>query len=191
MLDRLRSLREEPTAARLLPEAAAQIDRYASSAKPLVDQAAAAGVAFADEALGHQGHTPGGTPNVEDIAQEAATTIVESLRRRLEHAISASAGDDQAGLAEAVGSAYREWKSERIERVAGDVLAAAFSRGTWSEVPEGTLLRWVVEDTDGPCPDCDDDALAGGLPKGEAFPTGQPYPPAHTGCRCLLVPIRD
>jgi hypothetical protein len=148
-------------------------------------------VAFAAEALGRDGQAHGGPPDVEDVAREAATTIVESLRRRLEHAISASAGDDQAGLVEAVGSAYREWKSERIERVAGDVLAAAFSRGTWSEVPEGTLLRWVVEDTDGPCPDCDDDALAGGLPKGEAFPTGQPYPPAHTGCRCLLVPIGD
>ena len=99
-----------------------------------------------------------------------------------------SAGDDQGVLVEALGSAYREWKTERIERVSGDVLAAAFSRGTWNEVPEGTPLRWIVEDTGGPCPDCDDDALAGSLPKGEAFPTGQHYPPAHTGCRCLLVP---
>lgn len=51
-------------------------------------------------------------------------------------------------------------------------------------------MRWIVEDTDGPCPDCDDDALAGELPKGEAFPTGQHHPPAHSGCRCLLVPGR-
>ncbi len=188
LLDRLRSVHDEPTAARLLPDQAAQIDRYASATQPLVNQAAAAGVAFADEALGRQGHAAGSPPDVDDVAREAATTIVESLRRRLEQVIT-SAADDQAGLVEAVGSAYREWKSERIERVAGDVLAAAFSRGTWSEVPDGTLLRWVVEDTDGPCPDCDDDALAGGLPKGEAFPTGQPYPPAHTGCRCLLVPV--
>ncbi|MEA2247481.1 MAG: hypothetical protein QOH46_2010, partial [Solirubrobacteraceae bacterium] len=26
-------------------------------------------------------------------------------------------------------------------------------------------------------------------PKGEPFPTGQLHPPAHLGCRCLLVPI--
>ena len=69
-------------------------------------------------------------------------------------------------LVEAVGSAYREWKSERIERIAGDVLAAAFSRGTWHQVPMGGPLRWVVQDTGGPCPDCDDDVLAGSLPKG-------------------------
>jgi hypothetical protein len=124
-----------------------------------------------------------------DLSEDAAATIVESLRRRLEHAVASSAGDEQSVLIEAVGAAYREWKSERIERIAGDVLAAAFARGTWYETPDGTMLRWVVEDTDGPCPDCDDDALAGNLPKGEAFPTGQPYPPAHPGCRCMVVPV--
>jgi len=45
----------------------------------------------------------------------------------------------------------------------------------------------VAEDVDGPCPDCDDNTLAGELPKGEEFPTGQLHPPAHAGCRCLLV----
>ncbi len=189
LLDRLRSLRGEPSADRLLPELAAQTAHYADAAQPLVDGAAVAGVAFALEILQDEMADRPGPPVVNDLAVEAATTIVESLRRRLEHAISASAGDEQYVLVEAVGAAYREWKSERIERIAGDVLAAAFSRGTWHAVPEGGGLRWIVEDTDGPCPDCDDDALAGSLPKGEAFPTGQPHPPAHTGCRCLLVPV--
>jgi hypothetical protein len=30
--------------------------------------------------------------------------------------------------------------------------------------------------------------LAGPTPKGQAYPTGQLHPPAHHGCRCLLVP---
>jgi hypothetical protein len=47
-----------------------------------------------------------------------------------------------------------------------------------------------VHDLGGPCPDCDDNALAGPTPRGEVFPTGQPHPPAHAGCRCLLVPVR-
>ncbi len=191
LLDRLRSLRGEPTVARLLPDLSSQVVRYADVARPHVDSSAAAGVAFAVEILERKGRARAGVPVVADLATEAATTIVESLRRRLEHAISASAGDEQAVLIEAVGAAYREWKSERIERVAGDVLAAAFSRGTWHEVPDDTPVRWVVEDTDGPCPDCDDDALAGHLPKGEAFPTGQLHPPAHPGCRCLLVPVAE
>jgi hypothetical protein len=191
LLDRLRGLRGEPTAARLLPDVADQIARYASAAQPHVDAAAAAGVSFAVELLHRKGRAHASAPSVADLARESARAIVESLRRRLEHAISASADDEQSVLVEALGGAYREWKSDRIERVAGDVLAAAFSRGTWHEVPDGTPLRWIVEDTDGPCPDCDDDALAGTLPKGEPFPTGQPYPPAHAGCRCLLVPVEE
>jgi hypothetical protein len=123
---------------------------------------------------------------------------VEALRRRLDDVCAASpalpgvsSGDDEdrAMVMSSIGSAYREWKSQRIERIAGDALAAAFSRGTWHATPDGTMMRWIVEDTDGPCPDCDDDALAGELRKGEPFPTGQLHPPAHTGCRCLLVPL--
>jgi hypothetical protein len=38
----------------------------------------------------------------------------------------------------------------------------------------------------GKCPDCDDNALEPTV-KGSDFPTGQPHPPAHPGCRCLLV----
>ncbi len=119
---------------------------------------------------------------------EATESLVTALRQRLEDALTSKAGDEQSVLVESLGAAYREWKSQRIERVAGDVLAAAFARGTWYEAPEGTAMRWIVDDADGPCPDCDDDALAGNLPKGEAFPTGQPHPPAHSGCRCLSGP---
>jgi DivIVA domain-containing protein len=189
LLDRLRSLKGEPTAAGLLSNEAEQTARYAEAAQPMIEEAAAAGVTFAGQILDGAHRRPAHAPAVSDLAKDAAATIVESLRRRLEHALSVSAGDEQHVLVEALGAGYREWKSERIERVAGDVLSAAFARGTWHEVPDGTPLRWIVDDTDGPCPDCDDDALAGNLPKGEAFPTGQPHPPAHPGCRCLLVPV--
>ncbi|MGH9055670.1 MAG: hypothetical protein ACRDYY_07380, partial [Acidimicrobiales bacterium] len=190
LLDRLRGLRGEPTAARLLPDRAEQVARYVDAARPFVERAAASGVTFGAEQVGVNARPVRdvGAPQVDDLAEEAASTIVDALRRRLEKALGANVGEEQAVLFEALGTAYREWKSERIERIAGDVLSASFSRGTWHAVPERSLVRWVVEDTDGPCPDCDDDALAGGLPKGEIFPTGQAHPPAHPGCRCLLVP---
>ena len=187
LLDRLRGLRGEPTASALLPSLEEHTARYSKASLPLVEQAASAGGAFVGDVLGSG--TAGPPVEVEDLATEAASTIVGPLRRRLEHLISSGAGEEQSVLVESLGAAYREWKSHRIERVSGDVLAAAFSRGTWSATPEGTSFRWIVEDVDGPCPDCDDDALAGDLPKGEPFPTGQAHPPAHSGCRCLLVPV--
>ena len=39
-------------------------------------------------------------------------------------------GAEEAVVAEHVGSAFREWKGERIERLAGDHVVAAFSAGT-------------------------------------------------------------
>jgi hypothetical protein len=53
-------------------------------------------------------------------------------------------------------------------------------------IRNGKELRRVAAE-EGQCPDCDDNALEPTV-KGEAFPTGQPHPPAHPGCRCLLVP---
>ena len=41
---------------------------------------------------------------------------------------------DEGVVAEHVGSAFREWKGERIERLAGDHVVAAFSAGTISAV---------------------------------------------------------
>jgi hypothetical protein len=187
LLDRLRGLRGELTAERVLPDPSAQAARYTEAARALAEQAAAAGARFAAETLGRK-RSATDHPSVDDLVDEAANNVVEPLRRRLEQAISRSADEDQSVLVDSLGAAYREWKSQRVERVAGDVLAAAFARGTWQATPPGTTMRWIVEDVDGPCPDCDDDALAGSLPKEEPFPTGQHHPPAHTGCRCLLVP---
>jgi len=189
LLDRLRNLRGAPTVAKVLPNRSAHLARYADAALPLVDEAAAAGVEFTRETLDIDAGDPGPPPPVDELVTEAAESLVAALRQRLEEAIRSRAGDDQNVLVESLGAAYREWKSQRIERVAGDLLTAAFARGTWHEAPEGTAMRWIVDDADGPCPDCDDDALAGNLPKGEAFPTGQPHPPAHSGCGCLLVPV--
>jgi hypothetical protein len=192
LLDRLRGLRGEPTPEALLPDLDSHTARYIRASVPVLEEAATAGGAFAGEALGApaaNGSSAHAAPDVSDLAGDAATVIVAPLRRRLEHLITSSGGEEQSVLVESLGAAYREWKSHRIERVAGDVLAAAFSRGTWNATPDGASFRWIVEDADGPCPDCDDDALAGELPKGEPFPTGQPYPPAHSGCRCLLLPV--
>lgn len=186
LLDRLRGLRSDVTADALLPPSDAHRERYANAASPLVTQAASAGAQFAVDALGSGTAEP---PDVSSVAGEAADAIVAPLRRRLEQAIAAGASEDQAVLIDSIGAAYREWKSQRVERVAGDALHTAFARGTWGATPDRARMRWIVDDVDGPCPDCDDDALAGELQKGEPFPTGQAHPPAHTGCRCLLVPV--
>jgi len=101
--------------------------------------------------------------------------IAEPLRQRLELAFQ-SLDEDNGEVADALGAAYREWKTQRIEAAAHDEVAAAFSRGSYLAFAKGTPLRWVADASDAPCPDCEDNALAGEQVKSEPWPTGQLYP---------------
>jgi DivIVA domain-containing protein len=168
LLDRLRSVRGK-TAESVLPAEADHIARHAKVAVEFVRQAA------------------DGT-DVDDLADALAESIVGPLRRQLERAVRPGHDDDdESAVANRVGAAYREWKGDRIERLAGDAVVAAWSRAWYARVPDGASVRWLVDDGGNACPDCDDNALAGPTAKGEEFPTGQTHPPAHAGCRCLLV----
>ncbi len=88
-----------------------------------------------------------------------------------------------------VGAAFREWRGERVERLTGDYATQAFSAGV-AAVGAERKVRWVVT-TAGGCSDCEDNALAGAVSATEMFPTGHAYPPAHSGCRCLVAPVGD
>jgi DivIVA domain-containing protein len=123
------------------------------------------------------GSVPVGTA-VDQTASGLARTVVTMLRRRIE--------DGREDVGERVGAAYREWRGERIERLVGDFAVQAFSAGVATATPGGKV-RWIVTNADG-CSDCEDNALAGAVAASEGFPTGHPYPPAHSGCRCLVAP---
>jgi DivIVA domain-containing protein len=116
---------------------------------------------------------------VEQTAAGLARTVVTMLRRRI------TEGSEDMG--ERVGAAYREWRGERVERLVGDFALQAFSSGVAAAVPPDGAVRWILTSTEG-CSDCDDNALAGAVAAAEGFPTGHPYPPAHSGCRCLVAP---
>ncbi len=189
LLDRLRSTKGAPTAAGTLPSAEEQPDRFIEVGRPLLEEAARSGAALVGDVYAGTGTSLAGGPElVEDLAEELGRAIAGPLRQRLEAAFSA-AGEDSAEVADALGVAYREWKTQRIEATAHDQVAAAFSRGAYLAFPDGAMLQWVVSEDEGPCPDCDDNSLAGAQRKGEAWPTGQLYPPAHPGCRCALARV--
>jgi cell division septum initiation protein DivIVA len=119
---------------------------------------------------------------------ELADELSGLLRHRLSESLR-TLGEIGEGAQDAAGAAYREWKGPRVEGIAGDFATRAFAGGAVAGA-QGTLVRWVVDDGK-PCPDCDDNALAGEQPAGEVWPTGQLYPPVHPGCRCLLVATSD
>jgi DivIVA domain-containing protein len=179
LLDRARRARRA-SFADIVPSEVEQAKRYSAKAWPDLQDAASAGASFFDAGNG-------ASTEVGDLSAELASAIVVPLRSRLETAFRNAAGDDEA-VADGIRATYREWKSQRLGDTARHFVLAAFTRGAYDAMPEGTCLRWVVDNGGSPCPDAEDNALAGVLDKGAAFPTGHAYPPAHAGCRCLVVP---
>ena len=145
----------------------------------------------------HLGTEADSAPDVTEInrsavgtgAQELADTVVTLLRRRLLEEDVEGPGPTEEEAAELVSAAYREWRGERIERLVGDHVIGAFSSGVRAASGKASL-RWVPSGSEDACADCDDNALADAVAEGERFPTGHLHPPAHPGCRCLVVPTK-
>jgi hypothetical protein len=152
-----------------------------------------AGESFAGQRLGTEDAAPDATEinrsAVGTGAQELADIVVTLLRRRLLEEDVEGPGPSEEEAAELVSAAYREWRGERIERLVGDHVIGAFSSGVRAASGKAPL-RWIVSGSDDACADCDDNALAEAVAEGERFPTGHLHPPAHAGCRCLVVPTK-
>lgn len=177
VLDLLR--RTKPSSSEeLLPALGSHTARYTEAAREELGAAAAWGAAAV-------GGEPDGS--FDALAVELSQTVVEPLRDRIARSFVETGGD----LEEVTGrlrSLYREWKGQHIAAAVRHYSAAAYAQGAYGAMPDGTPLRWLVDRTSDPCPDADDNALAGAVCKGEAFPTGDHCPPAHVGCRCMVVP---
>ncbi len=178
-----------PSADDVLPSVADQDQAFAEAVGESLAGACAAGEDVA-RSLGVAGPANGSgagrRQRTGELAAVMARQLMDPLRGKLGDALREAAGVDGSDVAERIRSRYREWKGQRIETNVRDVLTAAFARGLFDAVPEGVLLRWVPGDA-APCPDCADNALEH-TTRGKKFPTGHLLPPAHPGCRCLVLP---
>ena len=172
MLDRLRN-DAALEADDLLGTEDAHVEAFVTAAREHLGESFVAGTTFGGA------QTPiDSTDAVEHSSAGLARAVVTMLRRQ----ITEGAGDP----GDRVGAAFREWRGERVERLAGDWATQAFASGVTTAIGSGSV-RWVVTSATG-CSDCADNSLAGDLAAGEAFPTGHIHPPAHPGCRCLVAP---
>jgi hypothetical protein len=187
LLDSVRRIRGRVEASRILPDPENQHVAWSAVLEPTIDEAYSVG-----RALTGRGRRPARAPR--RLVAELAAGLITPLRERLTVAIEAVVADGpyesqaelHAALGPVVSARYREWRSDDLEGLLGDLLGAAYARGAYDAAPSGARLRWVPAEV-GQCPDADDNALEPTV-KGQCFPTGQPYPPAHPGCRCLIVP---
>lgn len=180
VLDGLRRQRGRIDVDKVLPSKADQQSKWAAVLEPAIVRAYAAGGRAAGRSK------PASPPKA--LVDQLVRGVVDPLRERVESSIAGVGGsspaDTEIGLAQTIGARYREWRSQGLESELGDAMAIAHARGVYDAAPTGARLRWVPAVT-GKCPDCDDNALEPTV-KGSEFPTGQRFPPAHPGCRCLL-----
>ncbi len=168
----------------VMPSPEGHVERYESIALPALASAATAGADLVSESVG----PPASRTKVADLAAELAADVVVPLRERLERCFAEADGDKEE-VAQRVRACYREWKGQRVDQIATQGVMAACNRGLLDGLPEGTMVHWVVSDGDSPSPDCDDNALAGAVIRGEPFPTGHVSPPIHAACRCLVIAV--
>lgn len=162
----------------LLPEPSSHLARWAEAAKEPLADAVEAGADWSG----------GRASSAADLAEDLGRTLTAPLRERIERSFGAADGNLDE-VADRVRALYREWKGKRLSEAVADAAAAGYARGVLDGVPSGAEVRWVVDPSAGPCPDCDDNVLAGALVKGEPFPTGGASAPAHPGCHCLVLPV--
>jgi DivIVA domain-containing protein len=180
--------RAEPVRAidTMIPWQSEQVSRYAAAIEPDLEKAALVGAASIDSGTAKEHKADIHRAAATKPAVEALTnTLIVPLRERLERALTEAGGDNEE-LATMVRGIYREWKTQRIDEHLDDIARSAFGRGALAAVAPGTRVCWIVDPNGPPCPDAEDNALAGVVPAGEQFPTGHACAPAHEGCRCML-----
>ena len=122
------------------------------------------------------------------VREQLAGDVVAPLRERLERSVADGEQVNDA-IAKQARGIYREWKSQRIDEHLDDLFRLAYCQGAFHALGPGHGVAWVVDPAGPPSPDCEDNALAGAVTSGDAFPSGHLTPPMHPGCRCLLVPV--
>lgn len=123
---------------------------------------------------------------VDPLVTPLRDRLVATIETVVEEGPYESSFELQRALATAISARYREWKAQDLEVRLGDMLSAAYARGAYDAAQRAARLRWIPAEV-GQCPDADDNALEP-TAKGDSFPTGQRCPPAHPGCRCLVIP---
>jgi cell division septum initiation protein DivIVA len=185
LLSTLGSMKGTLSAIAILPTPEDHLERYDDIALPALVDAASAGASLLDVVGRAASRTL-----VADLAANLSTEIVMPLRDRIERSVSEAAGDRE-DLAQRVRSCFREWKGQRVEQAVSLNVLAACNRGLLDRLPAGTAVHWVVAAGDPPSPDCEDNALAGAVVRGDEFPTGHTAPPLHARCHCLVLPVPD
>lgn len=116
-------------------------------------------------------------------------TTREEIRELVADAFSKET--DIADLAEGIRTAGA-FSSARAKMIARTEVTRAQSEATldaWKVTGVVETVKWVTSSL-GCCDECAENAEAGAIPVGDAFPSGDVAPGAHPNCRCVLIAVK-
>ena len=192
ILDVLRGKKPVKTLDAIVGPKAEHTKRYVSALSASIKSAAVAGARSMQTSGSKASDRELGdlvAEQMKAIEETIVTSIVEPLRERLSRSISQS--DDNVELSKLVRTLYREWKSQLVDEQIDDLAYAAYGRGALAGLTPDSKVCWKYDPAGPACPDAEDNSLAGAISAGDAFPTGHTHAPAHSGCRCVIVPAQN
>ena len=189
VFDRLRRVTKVEGADDVLGTEAAHAERYRASGEDAVWAAALAGAASTATDTETPGALEGALERhrvLDEVLDEVTLEVAMPLRERLEAAIVGGGGDpdDATSL---LRNAYREWKAQRIDELAGELALSAYGRGAFAAAPVGEPVRWVVDPSVASCRDEVVNAEAGSATLRRGVPDRAS---ASSGTRRLPMPAR-
>jgi hypothetical protein len=187
LLDTVRRDRRNLAAAELVGDTVERSEQMAGLLLPPLLEVVEAGAEFVEtDATVLVDHDEVSMVLAALVAEWLVNPLCDRLTRVLEQTDDRS--PDRGESVDALRAVFRDWRSERLVPIGGDFATHAFNRGVLAAMGTNDSLCWVVDHGGLPCPDAEDNRLAGAVTAGTEFPTGDICPPAHPGCRCLLVP---
>jgi len=151
---------------------AESVNAYGEAVRELLEQAASRGAG-----------SDGRSVDISTVLESVSHNIGSAIRERVEEHLDSA----EDGLDHRIRSAFREWRRERADQVAGVAVVQAFNLGALSHLESGASVEWVQREGQCVHPDCADNAGADAVVVGEAFPSGHVTAPLGPGCRCLVV----
>lgn len=193
ILDALRRTKKQrPSAEEILPNEEESAVAFIEALQDDFEESLAAGGAFWEQS-GGTAALPlfGQEADHSDVLEVPVREFVAAHHARLAKIFADSETEalDIDEVIDRVRAVYRDTRSSTLNEVASAVAISGFTAGELDAAEPGTPCRWVLDNGGLPCPDGEDNALAGAVPAGDAFPTGHLKPPAHRGCRCIIAPI--
>jgi DivIVA domain-containing protein len=189
LLERLRTWRGVGPAATHVASPDTHAERFTAGLRDVLEAAFSAGRHAG-------GSSDPGDPSTT-IASLVTKQLVTPLRRDLMRLIEPPPGWDTSATAASkrASDVYRVWKGVRTDLLGEGLVYAVFHQGLLQAVSgNGSANKeWVVSADERNCPRevCRSNASAGPVGLDAPFPSGHVVPPAHGGCTCTLLLVRD